>query len=169
MDEDKQQVHDFWNRASCGEELYLSEQDRDGYRTQAQARYALEPYIAGFAGFDDAKGLRVLEIGVGLGADHQRFAEAGADLYGIDLTERAVEHTRRRLAAFDLTSNLSLGDAEHLDFADNTFDRVYSWGVLHHSPDTPKAIAEVRRVLKSGGQARIMIYHKWSRLMRPSV
>lgn len=162
MDEDKQQVHDFWNRASCGEELYLAEQDRDGYRMQAEARYVLEPYIVGFAGFEDAKGLRVLEIGVGLGADHQRFAEAGADLYGIDLTERAVEHTRRRLAAFDLTSSLAVGDAEHLDFADNTFDRVYSWGVLHHSPDTPKAIAEVRRVLKPGGRARIMIYHKWS-------
>ncbi len=152
MDEDKQQVHDFWNRASCGEELYLAEQDREGYRTQAEARYALEPYIAGFAGFDEAKGLRVLEIGVGL----------GADLYGIDLTERAVEHTRRRLDAFDLISTLAVGDAERLDFADNTFDRVYSWGVLHHSPNTPKAIAEVRRVLKPEGHARIMIYHKWS-------
>lgn len=165
MNQDKQRVHDFWNRASCGEELYLAEGDRAdqaGYRAQAEARYALEPYIPAFAGFARAEGLRVLEIGVGLGADHQCFAEAGADLWGIDLTERAVEHSRRRLAAFGLSSHLAVGDAEHLEFPDGSFDLVYSWGVLHHSPDTPKAIAEVWRVLKPGGEARIMIYHTWS-------
>lgn len=162
MNQDKQRVHDFWNRASCGEELYLADQEPDSYQVQAETRYALEPYITDFAGFDQAKGLKVLEIGVGLGADHQRFAAAGADLWGIDLTERAVEHTRRRLAAFGLPSRLAVGDAERLNFADEAFDCVYSWGVLHHSPDTPKAIAEVWRVLKPGGGARIMIYHKWS-------
>ena len=104
----------------------------------------------------------MLEIGVGLGADHKQFAEAGADLWGIDLAERAVEHTRQRMAAFGLMSHLAVGDAENLDFPDETFDRVYSWGVLHHSPDTSKAIAEVFRVLKRGGGASIMIYHKWN-------
>jgi len=99
---------------------------------------------------------------VGLGADHQRFAEAGARLTGIDLTPRAVEHTRRRLALFGLSSDLSVGDAEALEFPDASFDVVYSWGVLHHSPDTPGAIDEVWRVLKPGGIARIMIYHTWS-------
>ena len=69
---------------------------------------------------------------------------------------------RRCLALFGLQSNLRVGDAENLDFHDDSFDLVYSWGVLHHSPDTPKAIAEVHRVLKRGGGARIMIYHKWS-------
>jgi len=158
----KQQVHDFWNRASCGEDLYLSNDDRAGYQAQSEARYALEPYIPGFAGFQQVRGLRVLEIGVGLGADHQCFAEAGAELWGIDLTDRAVTHARRRLAAFGHTSHLAVGDAEQLGFKNDTFDLVYSWGVLHHSPDTPKAIAEVWRVLKSGGMAKVMIYHKWS-------
>jgi hypothetical protein len=65
MNSDKQRVHDFWNRASCGEELYLAEQDREGYRAQAAARYALEPYISDFAGFDETKGLRVLESSAG--------------------------------------------------------------------------------------------------------
>lgn len=162
MNKDKQQVHDFWNEASCGENLYLQGSDRDGYETQARKRYELEPYILEFAGFDDAQDKRVLEIGVGLGADHQRFAQAGAELYGIDLTERAVEHTRRRLAAFGLTSQLATGDAENLDFPDKSFDLVYSWGVLHHSPETSKAVAEVYRVLKRGGGARVMIYHTWS-------
>lgn len=148
----KQQVHDFWNEAACGENLYLQATDRAGYVAQSAERYRLEPFILLFADFEVAKGKKALEVGVGLGADHQRFAEAGADLYGIDLTERAVEHTRRRLALFGLSSTLAVGDAERLDFPDESFDLVYSWGVIHHSLDTPKAIAEVYRVLKPGGQ-----------------
>jgi len=158
----KSDVRDFWNRASCGEELLLPSTDREGYLAQTRARYELEPYIPGFARFAESKGLRVLEIGVGLGADHQSFAEGGADLTGIDLTPRAIEHTRRRLELFGLRSNLQCGDGEHLPFADGAFDVVYSWGVLHHSPDTPKAFREVHRVLKPGGTARIMIYSKYS-------
>jgi SAM-dependent methyltransferase len=155
----KQSVHDFWDRASCGEELYLSGAN---YAAQAEERYRLEPFIAPFARFEDTAGKRVLEVGVGLGADHQRFAEAGADLYGIDLTERAVEHTAARLRAFGLSSQLATGDAEHLDFPDAFFDVVYSWGVIHHSPDTPTAAREILRVLKPGGQFRVMVYHKYS-------
>lgn len=104
----------------------------------------------------------MLEIRVGLGADHQRFAEAGAELWGIDLTERAVEHTYKRMSCFGLSSYLAVGDAEALDFPENTFDRIYSWGVLHHSPDTPKAVSEALRVLRPGGRGSIMIYNKWS-------
>ena len=95
--------------------------------------------------------MKVLEIGVGLGADHHQFAAAGAELFGIDLTERAIAHTQHRLTVFGLKSDLAVGDAENLNFPDESFDKVYSWGVLHHSPDTPKAIAEVWRVLKRGG------------------
>ncbi len=159
----KQAVHDYWNKAACGEDLYLAEMDKNGYKDQAKIRYALEgSIIIRLAKFSDSADLKVLEIGVGLGADHQKFSEAGAILYGIDLTERAVEHTQRRLAAFGLDSKLSLGDAENLSYPDSFFDVVYSWGVLHHSPNTEKAISEVFRVLKPGGDARIMIYHKWS-------
>ncbi len=162
MNNTKQDVHDFWNLNSCGEQLFLAGADKTAYAAQASARYALEPYILDFAGFKDARDLKVLEIGVGLGADHQQFAEAGADLWGIDLTERAIEHTKQRFAVFGLPSCLSVGDAENLDFPDESFDCVYSWGVLHHSPNTPKAIEEVWRVLKHKGQANIMIYNKWS-------
>jgi ubiquinone/menaquinone biosynthesis C-methylase UbiE len=160
--EPKQKVYDFWNDASCGEALYLSTETREGFEYQLKRRYELEPFIPTFAKFDLARGLKVLEIGVGLGADHQKFAEAGADLYGIDLTDRAIEHTRNRLACFGLQSTLNVGDAENLAFADDSFDLVYSWGVLHHSPNTARAITECWRVLKPGGVARIMIYHTWS-------
>ncbi|WP_232424267.1 hypothetical protein, partial [Imhoffiella purpurea] len=71
MPSEKNRVRDFWNRDSCGEALYLSESDRKGYEKQAKARYELEPYIADFARFEQVRGMRVLEIGVGLGADPQ--------------------------------------------------------------------------------------------------
>lgn len=158
----KDQVHDFWNDASCGENLYLIGESRAAYAAQSAERYLLEPFILHFADFQSAAGKKVLEIGVGLGADHQRFAEEGADLWGVDLTERAIEHTTRRFELFGLKSRLAVGDTENLQFEDEAFDVVYSWGVLHHSPNTPKAIQEVFRVLKRGGVAKVMIYHKWS-------
>jgi len=158
----KKEVFDFWNKASCGEDLYLHNTQAQGYAEQARMRYQLEPYIFDFAKFPESKGKRVLEIGVGLGADHQQFAQAGAELFGVDLTTRAVEHTQQRLKCFGLHSTIAIDDAENLSFANDTFDIVYSWGVLHHSPNTPKAIAEVWRVLKQGAVAKIMIYSKWS-------
>jgi SAM-dependent methyltransferase len=158
----KRAVHDFWNQASCGEELYLSTLDAAGFDAHIQKRYQLEPYIPEFAGFTSSRGKRVLEIGVGLGADHQRFAESGAVLSGIDLTERAVVRTAERFRLNGLVSDLRVGDAEHLPFADAQFDVVYSWGVIHHSPDTPAAVGEIYRVLRPGGVARVMIYNYWS-------
>ncbi len=162
LDGDKKAVHDFWDEASCGEGLYLQGRGAEHYQRQAQIRYELEPFIITFADFDAWRGKRVLEIGVGLGADHQRYAEAGALLLGVDLTARAVEHTRERLRELGLVSDLQVADAESLPFADGAFDLVYSWGVLHHSPDTAKAVSEALRVLKPGGTAKVMIYHTYS-------
>ncbi len=162
MERNKNAVHDFWNKASCGEELYLANEKVENYQYQSKKRDELEPYIAEFAEFKQAGGKKVLEIGVGLGADHQKFAEAGAHLYGVDLTKRAIDHTKKRLELFHLTSELQVADAENLPFTDNEFDVTYSWGVLHHTLNTIKAINEVWRVLKPGGIARIMVYHKYS-------
>ncbi|MSR69383.1 MAG: class I SAM-dependent methyltransferase [Phycisphaerales bacterium] len=162
MTDEKQQVFEFWNQASCGEDLYLATTSKAGYAEHAKRRYELEPYIVDFAQFSETKGARVLEIGVGLGADHQRFAKAGAILSGIDLTERAITHARRRLLAFNLLSDLAVGDAENMTFENDYFDVVYSWGVLHHSPNTAKAISEVFRVLKPSGTAKIMVYSTFS-------
>ena len=159
---DKASVHDFWNAAACGETLYLRGVTRDAYEAHARIRYALEPEILAFADFARWRGKTVLEIGVGLGADHARFAEHGAILTGIDLTERAVGHARTRMETLGLTSRIEVGDADNLPFADATFDLVYSWGVLHHSPDTARCVREAHRVLKPGGTAKVMIYHTHS-------
>lgn len=158
----KEAVRNFWDEASCGERLLLPSLDRAGFEHQAHERYRLEPYIAPFADFEYWRNCKVLEIGVGLGADHQRFVEAGATTFGIDLTPRAVDLCKQRLAAFDLQSDLRVGDAETLPFDNGIFDLVWSWGVIHHSPDTPAAVREILRVLKPGAATKVMIYHKWS-------
>ena len=150
---DKDAVRGFWESEACGER-YGHEQDR--------VRYELEPEILRFADFDSARGKRVLEIGVGMGADFLRWARAGAIATGIDLTERAVELTRKRLSEDGLEADVKVADAEHLPFPDGSFDLVYSWGVLHHTPDPNRAIAEAQRVLAPGGHLRLMLYHRRS-------
>jgi SAM-dependent methyltransferase len=160
--EPKNLVRDFWGEAACGENLLLPSFDLQGFSVQSSERYRLEPYIIPFADFKGSKGLDVLEIGLGLGADHEQFARAGANLNGVDLTSRSVDVTSRRLAIQGLISDVRVGDAEELPFADDKFDLVYSWGVIHHSPDTARAAKEIMRVLRPGGQFKVMVYHKWS-------
>ncbi len=163
MSNSKDQVRDFWDRASCGEIYAEGGSLAEQFAAQARTRYELEPYLPAFARFEDGAGLDVLEIGVGMGADHHEWAKhEPRNLTGIDLTPRAVEFTRHRLALHGLKSDVRVADAEHLPFPDASFDLVYSWGVLHHSPDTHRAVDEVWRVLRPGGRARVMIYHRWS-------
>ena len=107
---DKNAVKDFWEKASCGEDLYLTGFTHADYQFQASERYKLEPYIESFASFSSFKGKQLLEIGVGLGADHERFVEAGALTTGIDLTPRAIAHTKRRLELRKAQSNLLVAD-----------------------------------------------------------
>jgi ubiquinone/menaquinone biosynthesis C-methylase UbiE len=159
----KEQVRDFWDAQSCGEVYASGDSEQQYYESQSKLRFELEPYILEFARFSEGVGKDLLEIGVGMGADHVQWARSGPrKLTGVDLTPRAVNHTQRRLEVLGLHSNVQVADAENLPFPDNSFDLVYSWGVLHHSPNTQQAINEVHRVLRPCGIARIMIYHKYS-------
>lgn len=152
----KSRVADFWNAEPCGTR-YLSQCfDFDAH---AAERYRLEPYIADFAQFSSSCGLRVLEIGVGMGADYSRWLQAGARATGIDLSSESLSRAEERCQRMGLQADLRQADAENLPFAEDIFDVVYSYGVMHHSPDTPRCIAEAWRVLKPGGTARIMLYH----------
>ena len=162
--ETKEEVRGFWSRTPCGSwDATAPEGTREYYDQIEARRYELEPFIHSFAQFSRTRGQEVLEIGVGVGTDHVQFARAGARLHGVDLTERGVDLVRQRLALEGLASELQVADAESLPFADASFDVVYSWGVLHHTPDTPRAIAEAVRVLRPGGRLCMMVYarHAW--------
>lgn len=152
----KGEVRDFWNANPCGKRYMSGEGDLEGH---AHARFALEPYIPEFAQFSSAEDLRVLEIGVGMGADYVEWLKAGAHATGVDLSSESLAQTRRRCESAGYKSDLHVADAESLPFANDTFDVVYSYGVMHHSPDTPLCVREALRVLKPGGEARIMLYH----------
>ena len=123
-------------------------------------RYEKSPYIPGFAKFEEGKNKRVLEVGLGSCSDFIKWARNGAILWGIDLTQASVNLAKKRLDLEKMHATVKIGDVEALDFEDNFFDIVYSYGVVHHTPDTPQAIREIHRVLKPGGTARIMIYHE---------
>ena len=106
--------------------------------------------------------MKVLEIGCGIGTDGAQFARAGADYTGIDLTQAAIDLARERFASSGLPGDFRVSDAENLDFPDDSFDLVYSHGVLHHTPDIEAAVREIHRVLKPGGRAMVMLYHRGS-------
>jgi ubiquinone/menaquinone biosynthesis C-methylase UbiE len=125
-------------------------------------RYDKIDYLRAYVDFPRYQGKKVLEIGCGAGIDLMQFARAGALVSARDLTENAVDLATRNLAREGYSGDIRQGNAEDLDFPDDTFDVVYSHGVLHHTVDTEKAIAEVYRVLKPGGEAVIMLYNRIS-------
>ncbi len=157
----KERVRSFWQANPCGTKFADADPgSRRFYDLVEQHRYETEWHIPEAADFSATKGLRVLEIGCGLGTDGAQFAKAGADYTGVDLTEAAVELARKRFELFNLPGTFCTADAESLDFANDSFDVVYSHGVLHHTPDTAQAVREVHRVLRPKGRAIVMLYHR---------
>jgi ubiquinone/menaquinone biosynthesis C-methylase UbiE len=160
----KSAVRDYWQAQPCGTTLTdIPAGSAEFFAEVERQRYAAEPFIHNFAAFSSWRSARVLEIGTGIGSDFLNFVRGGAAAVGVDLTPAAVSLVRRRLALEHLSASTLVADAESLPFADGSFDLVYSWGVLHHTPDTARAIGEVSRVIKSGGEARVMLYarHSW--------
>lgn len=160
----KEEVHNFWNKQSCGTQFSDKEKySKEFFEEIELDRYTKEPEILSFADFKSGKDKKVLEVGVGAATDFLQWAKNGAELYGIDLTPEAVAYAEHRLQLYNLAAKeIKVNDAENLPFQDNFFDIVYSWGVIHHSPDTPKALSEIIRVLKPGGKAKLMVYNRKS-------
>lgn len=157
----KERVRAFWQANPCGTKFADAPPGtRKFYELVEEHRYTKEWHIPEAAGFAGANGLEVLEIGCGLGTDGARFAQSGAAYTGVDLTDAAVDLARRRFELFGLPGTFRTADAERLDFPDNSFDMVYSHGVLHHTPDTRGAVREIHRVLRPGGRAVVMLYHR---------
>lgn len=160
----KQRVYQYWNKASCGTEFIHEQKFSPAYfQAIEDFRYHVEPEIHAFAQFTLFNKKKILEVGVGAGTDFVQWVRAGAFAHGIDLTNEAIDNTRYRLTLADLTAQeLRVADAEALPYADNSFDLVYSWGVIHHSPNTQTCLEEMIRVTNPGGTIKVMIYNRYS-------
>lgn len=129
------------------------------------------PYLTSERPFDrimpnDLQGRQVLEIGCGMGLHSLELARRGAKVRAVDLTESAVEVTQARMKEFDVDAEIRCADAESLPYDSQTFDFVWSWGVIHHSARTARIVREIARVLKPEGEARVMVYNRDGRIAR---
>jgi SAM-dependent methyltransferase len=159
----KSRVRAFWQAHPCGTKFSDAEIGTREFFERVEAhRYEKEWHIPAAADFTNTDGLKVLEIGCGLGTDGAQFAKAGAHYTGVDLTEAAIDLARKRFELFGLQGNFQVVDAEQLTFPDESFDLVYSHGVLHHTPDINASVHEIHRVIRPGGRAIVMLYHRGS-------
>jgi len=164
MSDPKNEAKRLWNRNPCGGGIAgVDYASVDFFRKVEHQRYEVsDTWIPKTIDFHLAKGKKLLEIGFGIGTDLLEFCKAGAEVYGIDITEEHLRLAARNFELHGKNATLRLCDCAAIDFPDNFFDVVYSLGVLHHTPDTVRCISEAHRVLKPGGQLIIGLYYTYS-------
>jgi SAM-dependent methyltransferase len=157
------EVRAYWDRRPCNVRHSPREPGTRDYFDQVEARkYLVEPHIPGFADFPRWRGRRVLEVGCGIGTDAINFARNGAQYSAVELSAESLRLARRRFEVFGLQGDLREANAEELArvFPPASFDLVYSFGVIHHTPN-PRAVVEgVRAVIRPDGEFRFMLYAK---------
>jgi 2-polyprenyl-3-methyl-5-hydroxy-6-metoxy-1,4-benzoquinol methylase len=159
------QVRTYWDRRPCNIRHSTRDIGSREYFEEVEARkYFVEPHIPGFADFPRWRGKRVLEVGCGIGTDAVNFARNGAEYTGIELSKTSLDLAKRRFEVFGLTGDLREMDAERLagGFPPETFDLVYSFGVIHHTPQPRAVIENIRTVIHQDGELRLMLYAKRS-------
>lgn len=161
---DKSEIRNQWNNDPCGSHYVtadekIEEKTLDWFLAVEDHRYTeYAPWMPKIMEFDKYKGKKVLEIGGGLGTDLAQFAKHGAIVTDVDFSSGHLRHAQQNFALRNLPSDFHIGDAESLPYSDNSFDLVYSNGVIHHTPQTQKVIDEMLRILKPGGKVICMVY-----------
>ena len=162
-------VRNYWEKEPCGSGTPIVGELEPGTKAWFEKienhRYQVEPMIHAIAQFPRHHGKKLLEVGVGAGTDHLQWARGGAECFGVDLTQAAIDTTQSRFGLYGFKTNLQRVDAEVLPFPDASFDIVYSWGVIHHSEKPEAIVAEIKRVLKPGGMFIGMLYGRRSSLV----
>lgn len=159
-DQDKN-IEQFWDQNPVGNNFVEYHSDKKFYDDYDEFRYRTEGHILSELDQIDFKNKKVLEIGLGQGADSMQIIKRGAIYYGIDLTDESIKRLKERFRLFEQPyQEVIKANAQTIPYEDCFFDIVYSHGVIHHSPDIEKIVSEIHRVLKPGGQAIIMLYHK---------
>jgi SAM-dependent methyltransferase len=157
-----QEVRAFWDAHPCGSAI-SQRNDRRGYFAEIrQKRYSTESHIPIIARFEAFADKDVLEIGCGIGTDGVEFARHDARYVGVDLSPRSLALAREQFDLWGLHGELLVADAERIPFEGGGFDHVYSFGVIHHSPDPAAIVSEIHRVLRPGGTFCVMLYNRSS-------
>jgi len=157
----KEEVKRYWDSHPCGTQFtHLEWGSKKFFDEVERFRYWVQPFMHRLMEFNNFKGKKLLEIGCGLGTDLLQFARGDAFVTGLDLAPMSVQLLKNRFALYGYKVDARVNDAENLPFEGNTFDVVYSFGVLHHTPNTQRAINEIYRVLKPSGRFIIMLYHR---------
>jgi ubiquinone/menaquinone biosynthesis C-methylase UbiE len=162
---DISEVKEFWNSNPCQSALSDERNDRRRYFEEiSQNRYGRrEWHVPTVAGFTKYAGKEMLEIGCSIATDGLEFAKNGANYTGIDLTPASIEMARERFQLFEVAGRFEVANAEErIPFPDETFDHVYSFGVIHHSPHPERIVREMHRVLRKGGTFTVMLYNRSS-------
>jgi len=157
------EVKAFWEaNPLCAEFIPYEPGTPEFFREHDRLRFESEPpeIQRRFYEWDQHSGKRILDVGCGIGYVAALYAKGGAKVTAVDITEKGVEITKKRLAYLGLSGEVQVANAEELPFPNDSFDVVTSFGVLHHTPDTAKALREVLRVLKPGGTTYLMFYHR---------
>jgi SAM-dependent methyltransferase len=162
-------VREFWNAHPSGDHIVggLHHEFADDYERFFAAydawRYDQEGHIPACLDRFDFRDKRVLEVGLGQGAESEQLIRRGARWSGLDLTTESVDRVRARLELRALPyDDLRQGSALDIPWPDGSFDIVFSHGVLHHIPDIQTAQREIRRVLRPGGTLIAMLYARQS-------
>ena len=159
----------FWNTQPCNVRHSTKKVGTKEYFDEVEKKkYFVEPHIPIFAEFPRWKNKQVFEVGCGIGTDAKKFCEAGADYTGIDISKKSVKLTQKRLKEYKLEGEVICGNIEDSIFLGKNFDLevydlVYSFGVLHHTPNISNAISNIQLLLKPGGIFKMMVYakHSW--------
>lgn len=153
----------FWERHPVGADFVPAAELRAFFDAYDRRRHATEGHVRELVAGLDLAGKSVLEIGLGQGTESQALAARAERYTGADLTRESVRRVARRFELNGIRNGgLTVLDARRLAFADERFDVVFSHGVIHHSPDVAGIVAEIHRVLRPGGRAVVMVYHRHS-------
>lgn len=161
----EQNIKDFWQDNPCGESLIDTEYDADipFFDDFDEMRYRSHGHLLGCLDQIPFANKSVLEIGIGHGADAEQIVRRGGRYTGLDLTQEAVLRVKKRFELKSLSfDDVVQGSILEAPFEDNTFDLVFSHGVLHHVPDILGAQKEIARILKPGGLLVVMLYARHS-------
>jgi len=165
------QVRDYWDDRPCNiRHSDLPMGTREYFDEVEERKYFVEPHIPAFAEFEKWEGKRVLEIGCGIGTDAINFSRAGADYVGVELSPESLKLAMARFKVFGLQGQLFEADAESLsesEIPDGPYDLVYSFGVLHHTPNTARAIQQLSTFMGQKSVLKIMMYarNSWKSML----